>query len=125
MLLCEDHPLNQEIAKALLQEKGLVVSVAEDGREAVRLFGSSAPGFYDLILMDIRMPVMDGYEATQAIRALNRADSATVPIVAMTADAFADDVRKCLELGMNDHIAKPIDPELLFSKITAVLRLEK
>jgi len=124
-LLCEDHPLNQEIAKALLEEKKIVVSIAEDGREAVDMFKRSAPGFYDLVLMDIRMPVMDGYDATQAIRALDRSDAATVPIIAMTADAFADDVRKCLDLGMNDHIAKPIDPEILFRKLVAVLQKRK
>ena len=117
VLLCEDHPLNQEIAKTLLGEKGVIVSVAEDGRRGVAGFAESAAGFYDAILMDIRMPVMDGYEAARRIRALDRPDAKTVPIIAMTADAFADDVQKCLDAGMNGHIAKPIDPEKLYASL--------
>ena len=114
ILLCEDHPLNQEIAGALLEEKNMTVTIADNGQQGVELFSRSALGFYDAVLMDIRMPVMDGYEATRAIRALPRADAAVVPIIAMTADAFEDDVKKCREAGMNEHIAKPIDPEKLY-----------
>ena len=114
ILLCEDHPLNQEIAVALLTEKKMTVSAAEDGKIGAEMFRRSTPGFYDAILMDIRMPVMDGYEATKVIRRLNRADAKTVPIIAMTADAFSDDVRRCLAAGMNGHIAKPIEPEILY-----------
>ena len=117
VLLCEDHPLNQEIAKSLMEEKGIVVSVADDGRSGVREFSVSSVGYYDAILMDIRMPIMDGYEATHAIRSLDRPDATTVPIIAMTADAFAEDVKKCLDAGMNAHVAKPVDPD----DLTAVL----
>ena len=114
VLLCEDHPLNQEIARKLLEEKDMIVELAENGQRAVELFSRSSCGFYDLVLMDIRMPIMDGYEAARGIRALKRADASSVPIVAMTADAFEDDVAKCLAAGMNSHIAKPVDPEQLY-----------
>jgi PAS domain S-box-containing protein len=114
ILLCEDHPLNQEIVKALLEQKGAMVEIAVNGRRGVDLFAASAPGYYDAVLMDIRMPVMDGITAAGKIRAMKRADAARVPIVAMTADAFEEDVQKCLNAGMNSHLAKPIDPELLF-----------
>jgi len=122
VLLCEDHPLNQEIAAALLSGKGLLVTAAEDGRKGVEAFGTSPPGFFDAILMDIRMPVMDGYGATRAIRSMDRSDAKTVPIIAMTADAFADDVRKCMEAGMNGHVAKPIDPAVLFQTLAEHIR---
>jgi len=121
VLLCEDHPLNMEIAKALLEEKKMVVNTAEDGRQGVERFEDSGRGFYDVILMDIRMPVMDGYEAVKAIRSLDRLDAKMVPIIAMTADAFEDDVKKCLDAGMNGHIAKPIDPENLMKTISSAL----
>jgi signal transduction histidine kinase len=114
ILLCEDHPLNQEIAKALLSGKGALVSVAEDGRQGVETFVNSAPGFYRAVLMDVRMPVMDGLTAARQIRSLERPDAKTVPIIAMTADAFAEDIQKCLDAGMDGHIAKPIDPQRLF-----------
>ncbi|MFZ2755896.1 MAG: transporter substrate-binding domain-containing protein [Atopobiaceae bacterium] len=117
VLLCEDHPLNQEIAKSLLEERGMAVDVAEDGREGVEAFGTSPVGGYDAILMDIRMPVMDGYEATRAIRALDRPDAKTVPVIAMTADAFADDVQKAHDAGMDAHVAKPVEPEVLYSAL--------
>jgi len=121
ILLCEDHPLNQEIARALLEERGCVVEIADNGQDGVEQFRRSRVGFYDAILMDIRMPVMDGYEATRQIRALARADARTVPIVAMTADAFSDDVQKCLAAGMNGHIAKPIEPEQMAATILGAL----
>lgn len=108
ILLAEDNDLNWEIADALLEEIGLEVYRAENGQICVAEFEASAPGYYDAILMDIRMPVMTGYEAAEAIRGLDREDH-DVPIIAMTADAFAEDVRKCLESGMNAHVAKPID----------------
>ena len=121
ILLCEDHPLNQEIAKALLSEKGALVSVAEDGRRGVETFANSAPGFYRAILMDVRMPVMDGLTAARQIRSLDRPDAKTVPIIAMTADAFAEDIQKCLGAGMNGHIAKPIDPQRLYRVLSDTL----
>ena len=106
--------LNQEIAGALLNEKGIVVQIAENGQRGVDEFSQSAVGYFDCILMDLRMPVMDGLEAARIIRAMMRPDAGTVPIFAMTADAFSDDVRRCLEAGMNGHIAKPVDPVLLY-----------
>jgi len=121
ILLCEDHPLNQEIAKALLSELGLIVSTADDGLAGVKLFESAASGFFDAVLMDIRMPVMNGYEAARTIRSLDRPDGKTVPIIAMTADAYAEDVQKCLDAGMNAHLAKPIDPQLLKDVLTKLI----
>ena len=121
VLLCEDHPLNQEIAKTLLEEKKMIVDIEENGQKGVEHFARSAVGFYDLVLMDIRMPVMDGYEATKQIRNLNRADAKKVPIIAMTADAFETDVKKCLDAGMNEHIAKPIEPETLYQVLSVSL----
>ncbi|WP_316248758.1 hybrid sensor histidine kinase/response regulator [Zongyangia hominis] len=108
ILLAEDNDLNWEIADALLTQLGLVIERAENGRVCVEKFRRSEPGSYDGILMDIRMPEMDGYEATKAIRAASRPD-ADIPIIAMTADAFTEDIQRCLACGMNDHITKPID----------------
>ena len=122
VLLCEDHPLNQEIARAMLTGKGILVQLAEDGQKGVESFATSPAGYFDCVLMDIRMPVMDGYEAAKAIRALDRPDAGTVPIVAMTADAFADDVQKCLDAGMNGHISKPVEPELMFDTLRRFIR---
>jgi len=117
VLLCEDHPLNQEIAKTLLERQGMIVTIAENGQAGVTAFGKSGIGYFDLVLMDLRMPIMDGYEATRQIRALDRRDAGTVPIVAMTADAFDEEVRKCFEAGMNGHIAKPVEPVMMIQKI--------
>jgi signal transduction histidine kinase len=114
ILLCEDHPLNQEIAKALLMDKKMLIQIAEDGQKGLDAFLKSPIGYFDCILMDIRMPVMDGYEATKAIRSLKRTDAKTVAIIAMTADAFSDDVQRCLDVGMNGHISKPIEPQKLY-----------
>jgi CheY-like chemotaxis protein/two-component sensor histidine kinase len=121
VLLCEDHPLNQEIARALLSARGVSVETAENGRQGVELFRKSPVGYFDAVLMDIRMPVMDGYAAAKNIRSLRRADAGSVPIIAMTADAFADDVRKCFAAGMNGHIAKPVDPSRLYAVLSDVL----
>ena len=100
----------------------MLVDIAENGEIGVEKFSKSIIGFYDAILMDIRMPVMDGYEATEIIRNMNRADSATVPIIAMTADAFADDVRRCLTSGMQDHVSKPVEPKILYEKLAAAIK---
>lgn len=108
VLMAEDNELNWEIASALLGDLELELDWAENGQLCVEKFEQSPVGYYDAVLMDLRMPVMTGYEATQAIRALNRAD-ADIAIIAMTADAFAEDVQRCLECGMNAHVAKPID----------------
>ncbi len=122
ILVVEDNELNLEIAVELLSASGAVVESARDGREAVERFTDSATGYYELILMDVQMPVMDGYAATRAIRALERSDAATVPILAMTANAFAEDVEKSRECGMNGHISKPIDLEEMGRKLSEVLK---
>ena len=109
ILLAEDNELNWEVAKALLEEVGLKLEWAENGKLCLEKFQAAQPGDYDAILMDVRMPVMNGYEATQAIRALDRADAKRIPIIAMTADAFAEDIKHCLDCGMNAHVAKPIN----------------
>jgi len=108
ILLAEDNELNWEIASVLLQSLGLELDWAENGQICVDMFKKSPVGYYDAVLMDIRMPVKDGYEATDIIRSMDRAD-ASLPIIAMTADAFYEDIQKCLDHGMNAHIAKPID----------------
>jgi Signal transduction histidine kinase len=121
ILLCEDNILNREIAAALLEEKGAAVTEAENGAEGLEIFAGSEEFEYDLILMDIRMPVMNGYEATEAIRALERKDAGSIPIIAMTADAFEDDKKKCRDAGMNAHISKPIDPDTMMSTIAGAV----
>ncbi len=113
VLLVEDNELNREIAAELLQMQELTVDTVENGRRAVEVFEASAPGDYDAILMDIQMPVMNGYDATVAIRSLSRDDARAIPIFALTANAFAADVGKARSVGMNDHIPKPIDVDRL------------
>ncbi len=113
VLLVEDNELNQEIGTELLEMLGITVTCAGDGREAVETFSSREPGSFDLIFMDIQMPVMNGFEAARAIRASGRPDSATVPIVAMSANAFVEDIRACKRAGMNDHVPKPVSIESL------------
>ena len=108
ILLAEDIDINWEVAFEILSSVGLELERAVNGKECLEIFESSEVGFYDAILMDIRMPVMDGYAAAKAIRELNRADHG-LPIIAMTADAFSDDARHCLESGMDAHIPKPLD----------------
>jgi len=125
VLLCEDHPLNQELVRTLLTQKGMIVEIAENGLVGTNRFFGSVPGYYSVILMDIRMPVMDGYEAAKTIRAMNRPDAGKVPILAMTADAFTEDIQRCLDAGMNGHIAKPIDPEGLFQTLADIVGAEK
>ena len=109
ILLVEDNQINQMIALEILQSTKAKIDTAEDGKQAVKAFEDSEPGYYDIIFMDIQMPVMDGYEAASLIRASNRADGKTVPIYAMTANTFAEDIAKARSSGMNGHIAKPID----------------
>ncbi len=120
ILLAEDNDLNWEIAEDILTDVGFEVEWAENGKICVEKFEQSAPGYYDAVLMDIRMPVMNGYDAAKAIRALNRAD-ARLPIIAMTADAFSEDIQRCLECGMNEHVAKPIDIEKLMKLLKRYL----
>ena len=109
ILLAEDNELNWEIANELLSDLGVELDWAEDGQICLDKFQQSPEGYYDAVLMDIRMPHMTGYEAAKAIRGLNRPDALSVPIIAMSADAFSDDIQHCLECGMNAHIAKPVD----------------
>ena len=116
VLLVDDNALNREIAVLLLSRKGVLVEEAPDGKSCLERFTSSAEGYYDAILMDVRMPVMNGYEATQAIRSLKRRD-ADVPIIAMTADAFAEDTENCLRAGMDAHLPKPIDINKLMEEL--------
>lgn len=121
ILLAEDNDLNMEIAEFLLQEHGATVSRAWNGREALELFSASAPGYYDLILMDIMMPVMDGTAAARAIRALPRPDAKAIPILAMSANAFSDDICQSLAAGMNEHLSKPIEEGKLLTVIARLL----
>lgn len=120
VLLCEDHPLNTKIAVKLLEKKGMEVFHASNGRQAVELFQTSPLKYFDVVLMDIRMPVMDGLEATKCLRALNREDANIVPIVAMTANAFDDDMRSSLAAGMNAHLTKPIESQVLYQTLIKV-----
>ncbi len=117
LLLAEDNELNAEIAEMLLQDKGAAVTVVTDGQQALECIKNNAPGTFDAILMDIMMPVMDGLTATKAIRALPREDAKKIPIIAMTANAFEEDAKKCLAAGMNAHLAKPFQVEKLIDTI--------
>ena len=117
ILLCEDNSLNAEIAAILMQEKGLIVDWAQNGKEGLDKFSSSKPGYYDAVLMDIRMPVMDGHEATKAIRNSGRQDAGCIPIIAMTAEAFEEDIRLSKEIGMNGYITKPFDAERIMKAL--------
>lgn len=125
ILLCEDHPLNRQMAIKLLEKKGVSVDAVENGQEEVARFQNSAVGYYDLILMDLRMPIMGGSEATETIRNLQRADAKSIPIIAMTANAFDDDVKHCLAVGMNDHISKPLNVEKMYQTIADYIGAQK
>lgn len=117
ILLAEDNALNQEIAQMLLSSKGANLDIVSNGQEAVDKFEASKPGTYQLILMDIRMPVMNGYTAAEKIRHSQHPDGADIPIIAMTADAYEDDIKHCMAVGMNSHISKPINPDKLYNEI--------
>ena len=120
ILLVDDIDVNREIAKMLLEEMGFIIDTAVDGKDAFEKISSSKPGDYDLILMDIQMPVMNGYESTKKIRALENSELAKIPIVAMTANAFAEDVKNAKAAGMNAHIAKPIDMHQLSATLEKI-----
>ena len=122
ILLAEDNELNQEIAQAILEEAGFTLDVAENGEIAVQMMRHSEPGYYRLVLMDIQMPVMDGYAAAKAIRALPDQELASVPILAMTANAFEEDKQAALKCGMNGHIAKPIHIGKLMETLDEILQ---
>jgi CheY-like chemotaxis protein len=114
VLLAEDMEINAELVSDLLGLEGVEVEWAKNGLQAVNLFEQSKPEYYDAILMDIRMPVMDGLISTRTIRSLSRPDAASVPIIALTANAFEEDVEQALSAGMNVHLSKPVDPDLLY-----------
>ena len=122
ILIAEDMPVNAEIMMMILEMRGMISDHAENGKIAVEKFAASPPGYYDAVLMDIRMPVMDGLEATAAIRALDHPDAKTVPILAMTANAFDEDVQRSLKAGMNAHLTKPADPEQLYAALEEFIR---
>ncbi len=122
ILLAEDNELNQEIATAILQDAGFSVEVAENGNIAVNMLKKSEPGYYQLVLMDVRMPEMNGYEATKAIRKLENPQLSSIPIFAMTANAFEEDKKEALACGMNGHLAKPIEVEVLFETLDKILK---
>lgn len=122
ILLAEDNDLNLEIATELLEEQGAVITPARNGEEALNLFETNTPGTFDVILLDIMMPVMDGLEACRAIRSLDRPDASTIPIIALTANAFFEDTKKCLDAGMNAHLSKPIDMNKMIQTIGGFLK---
>ena len=121
-LLVEDNALNREVATELLSDTGALIDTASDGAQAVDIFTRSPEGYYDMILMDVQMPVMNGHKATRTIRALDRKDSATIPILAMTADAFGEDILAAQEAGMDGHLAKPLDEATLKREISKYLK---
>ena len=125
VMLVEDNEINMEIAQFMLEDVGIAVTCVENGQLALELFQSRAPGSFDVILMDIMMPVMNGLDAARAIRALERPDAQTIPIVAMTANAYDEDVRNAREAGMNGHLAKPIDTALLYRTLSEVYHRPK
>lgn len=122
ILLVEDNDINIYVAQLILEKAGCVVEIAKDGKEAVEHFEASEKNYYDAILMDVRMPVMNGIEATKTIRALDREDAATVPIIAMTADAFDEERKKTIEAGMNYHLSKPIEPKVLYQVLLEYMK---
>jgi CheY-like chemotaxis protein len=124
ILVADDVEINREIVSALLEKTGISVDFAENGKEAVSMFGK-APDKYSLILMDVHMPEMDGYEATQAIRGLDSSVAKNICIIALTANVFKEDIEKLLSAGMNGHIAKPIDPNDLYLMLKKHLEMRK
>ena len=122
ILLVEDNEINAEIATELLTEEGCIVETANDGVACIDMIEKAEADYYKMILMDIQMPVMNGYDATLAIRKMKDTKKAGIPIIAMTANAFAEDTKKILSVGMNAHIAKPVDAEKLKKTILSALR---
>ncbi len=125
ILVAEDNELNWEIINELLTDIGMELGWTENGQLCVEKYEKSEPGYYDAILMDVRMPIMDGYEATRSIRALNRPDAKEIPIIAMTADAFSEDIKRCLDSGMNAHTAKPINLDEVLSILKKYILKQK
>ena len=121
ILVAEDVAINAEILIMVLQARGMSADLAENGRIAVEKFSAQEPGYYDAVLMDMRMPEMDGLEATRAIRALNRPDAASIPVIALTANAFDEDVQRSLQAGLNAHLSKPIQPDALYETLESLI----
>lgn len=121
LLLVEDNLINQEISNMILKEAGFIVDTAENGKDAVEKITGSNTGYYDAVLMDVQMPVMDGYTATRKIRGLENKGLAEIPIIAMTANAFKEDADAAIEAGMQAHVAKPIDVDILLNTLAKVL----
>jgi len=121
VLLAEDVAVNAEIILMVLSMREMEADLAENGRAAVELFESHAPGYYDAILMDMRMPEMDGLEATRRIRSMDRPDAKSVPIIALTANAFDEDVQRSMQAGLNAHLSKPVEPEALFETLETLI----
>ena len=122
ILLAEDVELNQEIAVAILGDAGFTTEVADNGRMAVEMLAKSRPGYYQAVLMDVQMPEMNGYEATKMIRGLDNKELASIPIIAMTANAFEEDRQEALRCGMNGHIAKPINVDSFFDSLAEIMK---
>ena len=121
ILIAEDVEINADILQMILEERGVKTDVAQNGLIALESFKNSAEGYYDAILMDMRMPEMDGLEATVAIRGLDRNDAKSIPIIALTANAFEEDVQKSLQSGLNAHLSKPVNPDILFETLEQLL----
>jgi CheY-like chemotaxis protein len=121
ILLCEDHPLNASIAVRILERVSAKVDVERNGKDGFERFLASVPGTYDAILMDIRMPVMDGLEATQAIRSSSHAEAKTIPIIAMSANAFDSDIETAQDVGMDGYVVKPVEPDDLYKKLAEAI----
>ncbi len=121
ILLAEDVVINAEIMKEIIKMRGASIDHAENGRIVVEMFEKSPEGFYDAVLMDVRMPEMDGLEAAKAIRALDRPDAKIVPIIALTANAFDEDVQRSLQVGMNAHLSKPVESEHLYQTLEELI----
>ena len=117
VLLAEDNEINTFVARRILESKGIIVEHAENGKRAVEMVEQNPEGYFDAIVMDIRMPVMSGLEAARQIRAMSRTDAQTVPIIAMTANAYEEDVSQSLAAGMNAHLAKPIEPQVILDTL--------
>ena len=121
ILMAEDVVINAEIMEQIIMIRGAEIDHAENGKIALDMFSNSAEGYYDAILMDVRMPEMDGLAATEAIRALDRPDAKKVPIIAMTANAFDEDVQRSLQVGMNAHLSKPVEPDRLYQTLEELI----
>ena len=121
VLLAEDVAINAEIMIMVLSMREIAVDHAENGKLAVEMFENHEPGYYDAILMDMRMPEMDGLEATKVIRGMNREDSERIPIIALTANAFDEDVQRSLQAGLNAHLSKPVEPDALYETLTNLI----